>query len=220
MLVIENVSKHYGHRQAALTNISFSVSKGELVFLTGASGAGKSTLLRLLYLEEKPSSGIITLGPFDLSRITREKIPILRRHVGVVFQDFRLIPERTAAENVALSLEVVGKGRREIRRKTDDALSLVGIWQKRNNYPHQLSGGEAQRVAVARAMVNDPLVLLADEPTGNLDEQNTRDLLALLRDLNLSGATIIVATHQVGLAREFGKRVLHLLSGTLQGESR
>jgi cell division transport system ATP-binding protein len=220
MLVIENVSKHYGHRQAALTNISFSVSKGELVFLTGASGAGKSTLLRLLYLEEKPSSGIITLGPFDLSRITREKIPILRRHVGVVFQDFRLIPERTAAENVALSLEVVGKGRREIRRKTDDALSLVGIWQKRNNYPHQLSGGEAQRVAVARAMVNDPLVLLADEPTGNLDEQNTRDLLALLRDLNLSGATIIVATHQVGLAREFGGRILHLLSGALQGESR
>ncbi|OGC91118.1 MAG: cell division ATP-binding protein FtsE [candidate division Zixibacteria bacterium RBG_16_53_22] len=220
MLTLENVSKHYGHRQAALTDISFSVGKGELMFLTGASGAGKSTLLRLLYLEEKPSSGAITLGPFNLSTITKEQIPILRRHVGVIFQDFRLIPERTAAENVALALEVVGKGRREIRRKTDDALRLVGIWHKRNNYPHQLSGGEAQRVAVARAMVNDPLVILADEPTGNLDEQNSRDLLALLRDLNLSGATIIVATHQVGLAREFGRRILHLLSGTLQGESR
>jgi cell division transport system ATP-binding protein len=219
MLALENVSKHYGHRQAALTDISLTVSKGELVFLTGASGAGKSTLLRLLYLEEKPTSGAITLGPFDLSKITKKRIPILRRHVGVVFQDFRLIPERTAAENVALALEVVGKGGREIRRKTDDALRLVGLWQKRHNYPRQLSGGEAQRVAVARAVVNEPLVILADEPTGNLDEQNSRDLLALLRDLNLSGATIIVATHQVALAREYGKRVLHLASGMLEEKS-
>jgi cell division transport system ATP-binding protein len=220
MLVLENVSKFYGHRQAALSNISFSVEKGELVFLIGASGAGKSTLLRLLYLEEKPSAGAITLGPFDLIRLSKSKIPILRRHVGVVFQDFRLIPERTAAENVALALEVVGRGGREMRRKTDDALRLVGIWHKRNNYPHQLSGGEAQRVAVARAVVNEPLVILADEPTGNLDEQNSRDLLILLRELNIKGATIIVATHQVALAREYGKRILHLASGGLVKEVR
>jgi cell division transport system ATP-binding protein len=216
MLVLKNVSRYFGQRQAALLDISFKIDKGEFVFLTGASGAGKSTLLRLLYLEDKPSSGAITLGPFDLSTLSKKRIPILRRHVGVVFQDFRLIPERTAAENVALALEVVGRGGKEIHRKTDEALKMVGIWQKRNNYPHQLSGGEAQRVAVARAMVNEPLMLLADEPTGNLDEQNSRDLLELLRELNLSGATIIVATHQVALAREFGKRILHLESGTLK----
>jgi cell division transport system ATP-binding protein len=220
MLVLENVSKMYGHRQAALIDISFGVSKGELVFLTGASGAGKSTLLRLLYLEEKPTAGAITLGPFDLTTLTKKRIPELRRHVGVVFQDFRLIPERTAAENVALALEVVGRGGREIRRKTDDALRLVDLWQKRHQYPRQLSGGEAQRVAVARAVVNDPLVILADEPTGNLDERSSRDLLALLRDLNISGATIIVATHQVALAREYGKRILRLDGGRLEGNPR
>jgi len=215
MLVLENVSKHYGARHSALSDISFAVEKGDLVFLTGASGAGKSTLLRLLYFEEQPTSGKIKLGPFDLSNITKKQIPVLRRHVGVVFQDFRLIPERTAAENVALALEVLGKGRREIRKKTDEALRLVGIWQKRNNFPGQLSGGEAQRVAIARAMVNEPLVLLADEPTGNLDEQNSRDLLALLGEINIRGATIIVATHQASLAREYGKRILHLTSGRL-----
>lgn len=216
MLILENVSKHYGQRVMALSNISFAVEKGELVFLTGSSGAGKSTLLRLLYLEERPDSGRIILGPFNLSTLNRKKIPILRRHVGVVFQDFRLIPERTAAQNVALTLEVVGRSGAEIRRKTDEALKLVGIWHKRHNYPHQLSGGEAQRVAIARAMANEPLVLLADEPTGNLDEHNSRDLLALLRELNVRGATIIVATHQVALSREYGGRILRLVGGILE----
>jgi cell division transport system ATP-binding protein len=220
MLVFENVSKSYGYRHSALTDITFQVEKGEFVFLTGASGAGKSTLLRLLYFDDLPTAGNIKLGPFDLSRISKKEIPILRRHVGVVFQDFRLIPERTAAENIALVLEVVGKGGRDIRRKTDDALKMVGIWHKRNNYPNQLSGGEAQRVAIARAMVNEPLVLLADEPTGNLDEQNSRDLLALLREINLRGATIIVATHQVALAKEFGGRIIHLVSGGLDERTR
>jgi cell division transport system ATP-binding protein len=220
VLNVEGVSKYYGQRQAALSDISFRIDKGEMVFLTGASGAGKSTLLRLLYLEEKPSAGRILLDRFDLSRISKRKIPFLRRHVGVIFQDFRLIPERTAAENVALALEVVGKSHREIRRKTDEAMNLVGIWSKRNNYPHQLSGGEAQRVSVARAMVNEPLVLLADEPTGNLDEQNSRELLDLLAELNVRGATIIVATHQVQLTKKFDKRTLHLVSGSLEKNSR
>ncbi len=216
MLNVEGVSKYYGQRQAALSDVTFRVEKGEMVFLTGPSGAGKSTLLRLIYLEEKPSTGKITLGRFDLSRISKTQIPVLRRHVGVIFQDFRLIPERTAAENVALALEVVGKRRREIRRRTDEMLNLVGLYSRRNIYPHQLSGGEAQRVSVARAMVNEPLVLLADEPTGNLDENNSRDLLKLLNSINVRGATIIVATHQTELAAEFGKRMLHLVSGRLQ----
>jgi cell division transport system ATP-binding protein len=219
MLIVEGVSKYYGQRQAALSDITFQVDKGEMIFLTGASGAGKSTLLRLLYLEEKPSDGRILLDRFDLSRISKRKIPILRRHVGIVFQDFRLIPERTAAENVALALEVAGKSRREIARKTDEALNLVGLWGKRHNYPHQLSGGEAQRVAIARAMANEPLVLLADEPTGNLDEQNSRELLDLLAEINLRGATIIVATHQVQFTKKFSKRTLHLVSGTLEKNS-
>jgi cell division transport system ATP-binding protein len=216
MLIVERVSKYYGQRRAALSDITFEVDKGEMIFLTGASGAGKSTLLRLLYLEEKPSTGRIVLGHFDLDRIKKRQIPILRRRVGVIFQDFRLIPERTAAENVALALEVAGKKRREITRKTDAILDLVGLWSKRNSYPHQLSGGEAQRVSVARAMVNEPLVLLADEPTGNLDEHNSRELLKLLAEINLRGATIIVATHEVRLARDFCKRILHLTSGTLE----
>jgi cell division transport system ATP-binding protein len=216
MLSVEGVSKYYGQRQAALSDITFRVDKGEMIFLTGASGAGKSTLLRMLYLEEKPSSGKITLGQFDLSRIKKRQIPILRRHVGVIFQDFRLIPERTALENVALALEVIGKSRREIIARSDDALKMVGVWQKRNNYPGQLSGGEAQRVAIARAMVNEPLVLLADEPTGNLDERNSREILELLSELNIRGATIIVATHQVGLTKKYSKRTLNLVSGTFE----
>jgi len=216
MLIVDDVSRYYGQRQAALSHISFTVEKGEMIFLTGSSGAGKSTLLRLMYLEEKPTSGNIKIGPYDLSRLNKRKIPILRRHVGVVFQDFRLIPERTAADNVALALEVVGKSRREIKYRTEEVLKQVGIWQKRHNYPHQLSGGEAQRTALARALANEPLVLLADEPTGNLDEQNSRDLLNLLCELNLQGATIIVATHQVPLAKEYGKRIIHLISGTLE----
>ena len=200
----------------ALDHLDFSVAPGQLVALVGPSGAGKSTLLRLLYLEEQPSTGRIMLGHFDLGRLRKSQIPNLRRHVGVIFQDFRLIPERTAAENVALALEVVGKKRREIARRTDEMLKLVGLWPRRNSYPRNLSGGEAQRVSVARAMINEPLVLLADEPTGNLDEQNSRDLLRLLSEINLRGATIIVATHEVQLAREFGKRILHLVSGTLE----
>jgi cell division transport system ATP-binding protein len=220
MLNVDDVSKLYGRNQAALSHVSFAVTKGEMIFLTGASGAGKSTLLRLIYREEKPNSGNITLGPFNLSHIAKRNIPILRRHVGVVFQDFRLIPERTAFENVALTLEVVGKSGNEIRKKADDILNQMGIWNKRNNYPHQLSGGEAQRVALARAVINEPLMLLADEPTGNLDEENSRSLLELLLNFNLCGSTIMVATHQVALAAEFGKRILHLDSGVLKGDGK
>ncbi len=218
MLSVKNVSRYYGRRQAVLSNISFELNKGDMAFLTGPSGAGKSTLLRLLFLEEKPSSGKITLGPFDLNSLPKNRIPYLRRHVGVVFQDFRLIPDRTAAENIALAMEVVGKMGGKIRRKTDDILKLVGIWQKRNQYPHQLSGGEAQRVALARAVVNEPLVILADEPTGNLDDRNSIELFELFRKINIRGSTILIATHQVSLAEEYGRRILYLEDGALREE--
>jgi len=218
MLSVKNVSKYYGRRQAVLSNITFELNKGDMAFLTGPSGAGKSTLLRLLFLEEKPTSGEIKLGPFDLNSLPKNRIPYLRRHVGVVFQDFRLIPDRTAAENVALAMEVVGKMGGKIRKKTDDILKLVGIWQKRNQYPHQLSGGEAQRVALARAVVNEPLVILADEPTGNLDDKNSIELFELFGKINIRGSTILIATHQVSLAKEYGRKILYLEDGALREE--
>ncbi len=218
MLSVKNLSKYYGPRQAVLSNITFKLNKGNLAFLAGPSGAGKSTLLRLLFLEEKPTSGEIKLGPFDLNSLPKSRIPYLRRHVGVVFQDFRLIPDRTAAENVALAMEVVGKTGSEIRKKTDDILKVVGIWQKRNQYPHQLSGGEAQRVALARAVVNEPLVILADEPTGNLDDKNSIELFELFREINIRGSTILIATHQVSLAKEYGRIIFFLDDGVIREE--
>lgn len=218
MLSVKNVTKYYGPRQAVLSDITFELKKGDMAFLTGPSGAGKSTLLRLLFLEEKPTKGKIKLGPFDLNSLPKKRIPYLRRHVGVVFQDFRLIPDRTAAENVALVMEVVGRTGGEIRKKTDDILKLVGIWQKRNQYPHQLSGGEAQRAALARAVVNEPLVILADEPTGNLDDRNSVELFELFRKINIRGSTILIATHQVSLAREYGRNILYLEKGALREE--
>ena len=219
MLKIDSVSKKYSASLIALSNISFSVNKGEMVFLTGASGAGKSTLMRLLYLEEKPSQGEIRLGKFELASLPKRKIPSLRRHLGVIFQDFKLIPDRTAAENIALSLEVVGKSKSVIRRRVDEMLKLVGLWQRRNNYPRQLSGGEAQRVAMARAMVNEPLIILADEPTGNLDTENARGIFKLFDEMNVRGATILIATHQIQLAKELNKRILHLENGALENDS-
>ena len=215
MLKVEKISRFYSQRQAALHDISFQVNKGEMVFIAGASGAGKTTLLRLLYLDDKPTSGNIILDKYDYKNLAGSQIPKLRRRIGVVFQDFRLIPDRTVAENVALPLEVVGKSSKEIKRKTDESLKLVGLWPKKNSFPGQLSGGEIQRTAVARAIINDPLVLFADEPTGNLDEHNARALFDLFKSLNVLGATIVVSTHRLDLAMEYGRRILRLESGVL-----
>ena len=216
MLEVENIHKSYGIAHPVLSGITFGMEKGEMVFLTGASGAGKSTLIRLLYLEEKPTSGTIRLGPYDLNTLPRRRIPFLRRQVGVVFQDFRLIPDRTAAENVALALEVVGRPGMEIRKKTEDILRLVGIWNKKDLYPRQLSGGEAQRAALARAVVTEPLVILADEPTGNLDNANSIELFDLFKKINIRGSSILIATHEVAMAEEYGRRILHLENGRLK----
>ena len=218
MLRVDDLHKNYGSAHPVFSGLTFNIDKGEMVFLTGESGSGKSTLIRLLYLEEKPSSGRIILGPFDLNNLPKKQIPMLRRHVGIVFQDFRLIPDRTAAENVALALEVVGKSRKEIRKKTEDILRLVGILRKKDLYPRQLSGGEAQRVALARAVVTEPLVILADEPTGNLDDKNSRELFELFKKINIGGSSILIATHEVDMARKYGRRILYLENGGMREE--
>lgn len=215
MLKVENLHKSYGPAHSVLAGVTFGIEKGEMVFLTGASGAGKSTLIRLLYLEEKPTSGTIRLGPYELDNLPKKKIPLLRRHVGIVFQDFRLIPDRTAGENVALALEVVGRPRAEIRKKTEDILRLVGIRDRKDLYPRQLSGGEAQRVALARAVVTEPLVVLADEPTGNLDYDNSIALFELFKKINIRGSSILIATHEVAMAGKYGRRILNLENGSL-----
>jgi cell division transport system ATP-binding protein len=220
MLDVKGVTKSYGNRLTALSNVSFSLKKGEMAFLTGVSGAGKSTLLRLIFREEVPTSGQINLGPYNLADLPKNKLPEFKRHLGFVFQDFRLISERTAFENVALALEVTGTPYRVILKRVNEVMRLVGIWQRRHSYPGQLSGGEAQRVAMARAIANEPLLLLADEPTGNLDMKNARDLFELFCNINLQGATVIVATHQVSLASEFGKRILHLENGVLRQDNK
>jgi len=213
MLEIKRVTKSYGNRLTALANVSFKLEKGEMAFL-------KSTLLRLIFREELPDSGEIILGPYNLAQLPKSKLPELRRHLGLVFQDFRLISERTAFENVALALEVTGTPYRKILKRVNEVMRDVGMWQRRNSFPGQLSGGEAQRVAMARAIANKPLLLLADEPTGNLDMKNARDLFELFCNLNLQGATVIVATHQVSLAAEFGKRILHLENGILSQDKK
>jgi cell division transport system ATP-binding protein len=216
MLIIRNLKKSYNHGEPILKDISFRLGKGELVFLVGPSGVGKSTLLRMIYLEEKPDSGEILLGPFNFTRIRKKQIPVLRRQLGVIFQDFKLIPERTAWENIALALEVAGKSKKEIFHRVSDLLRLTGLLHRKNNYPSQLSGGECQRAAIARALANEPLLLLADEPTGNLDYDNSQSLLELLEKINIQGCSILMATHNVGLISHIPRRKLYLEKGTIK----
>lgn len=208
----------YGNSLPVLRDASMRLSKGEMAFLVGPSGAGKSTLIKMIYLEERPDSGDIQLGSFTLSKIKDKQIPQIRRSLGVVFQDFKLIPERTAWENIALALEVVGKSKRHIASRVTDLLRLVGLSHRKNNYPDQLSGGECQRVAIARALANEPLLLLADEPTGNLDSDNSQALLELLQKINVQGCSILMATHNIGLIENLPYRKLYLSDGVIREE--
>jgi cell division transport system ATP-binding protein len=214
------VTKDYPKTGAALQNATFHVRKGEFAFLTGHSGAGKSTALRLTYLAERPSTGEVRVSGFSTSRVSGREVPLLRRRLGIVFQDFRLLEDRTAEENVAFALEVTGVRRAQIGPRVMRVLTQVGLAGKANQYPRELSGGEQQRVAFARALVNDPLVLLADEPTGNLDERATRGIFQLLKDINASGTAILMATHDLDLVKSLeGAHLIELQQGRVVFDS-
>ncbi|OHB33711.1 MAG: cell division ATP-binding protein FtsE [Desulfuromonadaceae bacterium GWC2_58_13] len=215
MIQIYNVSKAYRKDSAALSDLNLKIPKGDFVYITGPSGAGKSTLLKLLYAAEKPSRGQILINGQNITRMSGGRIPELRRHMGIVFQDFKLLNSRTIFENVAFPLEVQGKKRFEVSKKVFQTLKLVGLEHKLQCLPLELSGGEQQRVAVARALVVDPLVLIADEPTGNLDPDVTLDIMDLFKGANARGSTVLLATHDREMIRRFPRRVITLENGRL-----
>jgi cell division transport system ATP-binding protein len=210
-----NVEMRYSATDVALDGISFDIFPGEFVFLVGASGSGKSTTMRLLIKESEATDGEIRVAGRDLTRIPRARVPYYRRNLGVIFQDYKLLPNRTVYENVAYALQVTGGGRREIRDKVPDILRLTGLSTKLHNYPDQLSGGEQQRVAIARAFVNHPPLLIADEPTGNLDPETSIGIMQLLYRINQTGTTVLVATHDVAMVDKMRRRVIELSEGKI-----
>lgn len=216
MIRFEKVSKQYrGTTRPALDAVDFEINRGEFVFLVGQSGSGKSSCLRLMIKEDKPSSGSIHVLGQDLGNISSRKIPFFRRNLGVVFQDFRLLPNKTVFDNVAFTLQVIGKSRGFIAEAVPDVLQMVGLAGKSNRYPHELSGGEQQRVAIARAIVNKPALLLADEPTGNLDPATSAGIMALLERINAGGTTIVMATHAADFVDRMQRRVIELQQGVI-----
>ncbi len=215
MIEFRAVEKHYGVGAVGLDQATFAVERGEFVFLVGSTGSGKSTVMRLLIKELEPSKGEIRVAGRDLSEITRSRVPYYRRNVGVVFQDFKLLPNRTVHDNVAYALQVTGGGRKEIRAKVPDILRLTGLSTKLHNYPDELSGGEQQRVAIARAFVNHPPLLLADEPTGNLDPETSIGIMQLLYRINRTGTTVLVATHDSDMVDKMRRRVIELSKGRI-----
>ncbi len=219
MIRFTKVSKVYQRSGSALLDVSFHVARGEFVFLTGPSGAGKSTILKLIFMEERPTSGDVRVAGFSSSSIRQREIAGLRRKLGIVFQDFRLLEDRTAEANVGFALEVTGTPRASIPAKVSRALAQVGLASKGSSYPRELSGGEQQRVAIARALVNDPLLLVADEPTGNLDERATRGVFQLLREINASGTAVLMATHNLELIRRSDYRTIELDHGQIVFDS-
>lgn len=214
ILRLTDVSKTYRSGEA-LSHVSFELAKGEFMFLAGHSGAGKSTMLKLISMTERPTSGEVRVSGYISSTIKKRELPKLRRRLGIVFQDFRLLPDRTAEANIAFALEVTGAPQRTIGAKVSRLLMQVGLASKATAFPHELSGGEQQRIAIARALVNDPFVLLADEPTGNLDEKATHAIYLLLREINASGTAVIMATHDVSLIERTGLRFLEMDKGKL-----
>lgn len=218
ILEVKGVTKSFGKGWTALSRVDFSMCEGEFAFLVGSSGAGKSTLLSLITMEERPDSGKVIVAGFDSETIRSEEIPLLRRKIGVVFQDFRLLREMTAWENIAFALKVTGQPRKFIKKRVFELLSMVGLTHKAQSYPHELSGGEKQRIAVARALANNPFLLLADEPTGNLDPRATDELLELFFEINSQGTAILMATHNTALIDQSPKRVLELENGVLVGD--
>lgn len=221
MIRIDNVTKHYnGAARAALESVTLEIGKGDFVFLVGASGSGKSSLMRLMLREDVPNSGSVYVLGENLKRLPNRRVPYFRRKVGMVFQDFRLLPNKTVAQNVAFSLEVIGKSQGFIQAAVPDVLELVGLAHKAGNLPGELSGGEQQRVALARAIVNKPAILLADEPTGNLDPATSEDIMRLIERINAAGTTVVMATHDRAIVDRLQKRVVVLSHGQIISDER
>ena len=208
-----NVTKKYSKGITAINNLSIQIKDGDFVYVVGPSGAGKSTFIKMMYREEKATKGRIRVGKYDLMKIKDRQIPFLRRYVGVVFQDFKLLQNKTVYENVAYAMEVIEKSPREIKRRVDEVLELVNLKHRMNNFPNELSGGEQQRVAIARAIVNTPGILIADEPTGNLDPDTSMEIMDILERINEQGTTIVMATHNSQIVNEKKHRVLAIESG-------
>jgi cell division transport system ATP-binding protein len=215
LIRLDHVSKSYEAGKPALEDVTIHIDPGEFVFVVGDSGSGKSTLIRLLLKELEPTKGKIYINGQDLRKVTHKKIPMYRRNVGVVFQNFRLLPDRNVYENVAFAMKVVECSNREIKKKVPTMLSLVGLAAKYKSKPSQLSGGEQQRVAIARALVNEPKIILADEPTGNLDNDNTWEIMKLLDEINQRGTTVVVVTHNMEIVRAMNKRVITIKKGVV-----
>lgn len=221
MIRFENVTKRFrGTSKPALSNVDFEVLRGEFVFLVGASGSGKSSCLRLILREETPSDGRVVVLGRDLRTLSNRKVPYFRRHVGAVFQDFRLLPTKTVFQNVAFTLQVIGSSRAFIQQAVPEVLALVGLAGKEKRFPHELSGGEQQRVAIARALANRPQILLADEPTGNLDPATSVDIMQLLARINAGGTTVVMATHEAGFVDQMQRRVIELRHGEMVRDER
>ena len=210
-----NVTKKYSKGITAINNLSIQIKDGDFVYVVGPSGAGKSTFIKMMYREEKATKGRIRVGKYDLMKIKDRQIPFLRRYVGVVFQDFKLLQNKTVYENVAYAMEVIEKSPREIKRRVDEVLELVNLKHRMNNFPNELSGGEQQRVAIARAIVNTPGILIADEPTGNLDPETSMEIMDILERINEQGTTIVMATHNSQIVNEKKHRVIAIENGQI-----
>ena len=215
MIEMMNVTKKYSKGITAINNLSIQIKDGDFVYVVGPSGAGKSTFIKMMYREEKATKGRIRVGKYDLMKIKDRQIPFLRRYVGVVFQDFKLLQNKTVYENVAYAMDVIEKSPREIKRRVDEVLELVNLKHRMNNFPNELSGGEQQRVAIARAIVNTPGILIADEPTGNLDPDTSMEIMDILERINEQGTTIVMATHNSQIVNEKKHRVLAIESGQI-----
>jgi len=221
MILLSNVTKTYPNGSTALDDVSFFIERGEFVFIVGPSGAGKSTLIKLLMHEETPTEGQVIINNKDIGKLKRREVPYLRRSMGVVFQDFRLLSNKTVFENVAFAMDIIGASRKEIRKQVPNVLSLVGLSHKAKSYPKELSGGEQQRVALARALVNNPAFLIADEPTGNLNPKVAMEIMELLDNINKRGTTVIMATHAKDIVDTMKKRVIAIEDGKIvRDESR
>ena len=220
MIEFRNVSKTYDTGTKAVQNANFKIDKGEFAFLVGTSGSGKSTLIKLILKEEEPTSGNIIINGKDTTFLKQSRVPYLRRSMGVVFQDFRLLPDKTVYDNVAFAMYIVRATPKHIRRQVPMVLAMVGLSGKAKMYPNELSGGEQQRVALARALVNNPSMLIADEPTGNLDPETAWDIMTLLNDINMRGTTVVVATHAKDIVDRMKKRVIHIDNGVIDRDDK